>query len=293
MSEETNETRNVKDMMGAIMQAEAMEAMQTPLPEAIPESAETRRFAPISLGDWISLCRKADVPHVPARQVATLNRVDCLRFEEAEFNARNEAALQQAAHAVRDGHMLRFDCCAGIDTKTRAAEGLYQWHPDTQRISIGDPRAYDIFFEHPREEIPVWERPWIAASIVADYPVEYRVFVENGKVSGISNYYPQRPLPHNQRHLDTVTNLAERLIQSAEPPFLWNRSPMLEYFSEACDPEGIHFTADFIVDESDNVLFLEGGPPHKLGAHPCCFNAGDTTGIALSPRYDFNAVGGA
>ena len=32
----------------------------------------------------------------------------------------------------------------------------------------------------------------------------------------------------------------------------------------------MHFTADFLVTPNE-VLFLEGGPPSFMGAHPCCF----------------------
>ena len=48
--------------------------------------------------------------------------------------------------------------------------------------------------------------------------------------------------------------------------------------------KGVHFTADYIVDADDNVAFLEGGPPHHLGAHPCCFPMGETPVPLRSPR---------
>ena len=50
--------------------------------------------------------------------------------------------------------------------------------------------------------------------------------------------------------------------------------------------EGAHFTADYIVDADDNVAFLEGRPPHHLGAHPCCFPMGETQGLALTPKNE-------
>ena len=42
------------------------------------------------------------------------------------------------------------------------------------------------------------------------------------------------------------------------------------------------FTADFVVGKDGKVLFLEGGPPYGLGAHPCCFEGRDIEGIALA-----------
>lgn len=224
------------------------------------------------------------MPHVAAENVATLRRSEYLRFEEREHNARNDAALQQAKAAARPHHMMRFDCCAGINTKLRAGMGRPEWHPDVQRLFIDAPRGYDIFFEHPREEIPIWQRPWINAQLVDQYPVEYRVFVQDGKVTGISNYYPQRPLPRNKRHLTTVREYTRRLIANAETPFLWNQSPMLEAFLTYRAPDGVHFSSDYIVRSDGAVLFLEGGPPHELGGHPCCFPAGQIGGIALCKR---------
>ena len=70
--------------------------------------------------------------------------------------------------------------------------------------------------------------------------------------------------------------------------------PGLEMSSEPTTPlgkalhntEGVHFTADYIVDADDNVAFLEGGPPHHLGAHPCGFPMGETQGLALTPKNE-------
>lgn len=53
-------------------------------------------------------------------------------------------------------------------------------------------------------------------------------------------------------------------------------------------PDGVHGTADFIAT-SDGILFLEGGPPHFMGAHPCCFPAGATTGVALENAQERQA----
>ena len=130
--------------------------------------------------------------------------------------------------------------------------------------------------------IPIWSRPWINARIIGGYPVEYRVFVYDGQAMGVSNYYPQRPLTNHRKHIDAIGHYTQALIDVIDPPFLWNYSPFHEYF----DTEGVHFTADYIVDADDNVTFLEGGPPHHLGAHPCCFPTGETQGLALTPKNE-------
>ena len=141
--------------------------------------------------------------------------------------------------------------------------------------------------EFPREPIPIWSKPWINARIIDGYPVEYRVFVYDGQAMGVSNYYPQRPLTNHRRHIDAIGQYTQALIDAIDPPLLWNYSPFHEYFDSHFDTEGVHFTADYftadyIVDANDNMVFLEGGPPHHLGAHPCCFPMGETQGLALT-----------
>ena len=153
-------------------------------------------------------------------------------------------------------------------------------------IYIGDPRAMEIILEFPRELIPIWSRPWINARIIDGYPVEYRVFVYDGQAMGVSNYYPQRPLTNHRKHIDAIGHYTQALIDVIDPPFLWNYGPFRDYFDNHFDTEGVHFTADYIVDADDNVTFLEGGPPHHLGAHPCCFPTGETQGLALTPKNE-------
>ena len=184
-------------------------------------------------------------------------------------------------------HMLRYDCCAPIETKMRLSLGEPDWHPDMALMIFDDPRLMDIIGEYPREAVPVWQRPWLDAEILERYPVEYRAYVRNGQVQGISNYYPQRPISLNQDHIDQVTQHTELLIQHAKTPFLWNHGMLRTAFNAKEDPDGVHFTADYILPKGRNdLLFLEGGPPHELGADPCCFPAGAINGIALEPRPD-------
>ena len=41
------------------------------------------------------------------------------------------------------------------------------------------------------------------------------------------------------------------------------------------------------MNEHNEVLFLEGGPPHELGAHMCCFRPGEIDGgVALEDRNE-------
>ena len=253
----------------------------------IPVTPETFNFCPVSLTDWLELCRKAGVPHVPAENIATIQSHDWLSFDTpGEHQDRLAQVRQEIAEKLKPDHMLRYDFCAPLETKMRLANGKPAFHPDMTEFILDDPRAFDILFEFPRESIPIHQRPWIRAQIQDSYPVEYRVFVREGKIQGISNYYPQRPLERNDDQIGRAKELTQTLIDSVSPPFLWPNSPMNRWVFTEYDQNGVHFTADFIVTESGDMLLLEGGPPHEMGAHPCCFRGGEVSGVALK---DLNA----
>ena len=256
-------------------------------PQTISATPETANFCPTSLIDWLELCQRARVPFVPAEQIASINRDDWLRFDqEGEHKGRLAAAQREIHEKLRPGHMFRFDFCAPLELKIRMSNGQPGLHPDMTRVNFDDPRAYTLLFEQPRELIPVHQRPWINPTMLDGYPVEYRAFVREGKLQGISNYYPQRPLPMNNFHIQVITQLTAQLTEAAKTPFLWNESPMKPWVETRYGLDGVHFTADFMVTQEDNVLFIEGGPPHEMGAHPCCFQHGRISGIALEDRND-------
>ena len=236
--------------------------------------------------DWLELCRKAQIPHVPAERITTIKREDWTRFDvPGDHHERLKKALAQIKDNLKPRHMVRFDFCSPLEVKLRLGQGKPEWRPDFTLLYLDDPRAFDILFEHPREEVPVWQRPWLDAQIEDGYPVEHRAFVLGGALQDISSYYPQRPLTRCEQHLTTVRQLTESLTANAKTPFLWNRSPLRIKFLEEQDSTGGHFTADFLVTrEGNEVLFIEGGPPHHFGAHPCCFRFGEIEGVALTGR---------
>ena len=196
-----------------------------------------------------------------------------------DHQERLRAAFQEMEKARLPGHMMRFDYCASLEIKISLSQGEWECRPEFCRVELDDPRAFDILFEYPRPTAPVWLRPWADALIVDGYPVEYRAFVRDGKLQGISSYYPQRPLPEFPEHIQAVREQTERLIQAARTPFQWHFVPMPGNLAQ----DGVHFTADFIAT-AEGVLFLEGGPPHELGAHPCCFRRREISGVALENR---------
>ncbi|WP_163616092.1 hypothetical protein, partial [Klebsiella pneumoniae] len=59
---------------------------------------------------------------------------------------------------------------------------------------MDDFRAFDIIAEHPWPELSAWGRPWVEIEKLGGYPIEYRAFVIDDEIVGVSNYYPQRAL---------------------------------------------------------------------------------------------------
>ena len=258
------------------------------------------RFCAYSLGDWIRLCEKTGTPHVPAYHVIDFERYDILQHDEAgPHQGRLDAAYEHVRRAAQPGWMLRWDCCASSDLKMAMAESETPDRDTLAALPI-DARVQEILLDFPRVVVPVWRRPWIRKEMrhVDGYPVEYRAFVKNGRLRGISSYYPQRRLPRRNDDIDAVERHVATLVDHLEGPFEWSTThdegmqiprmtdAILERKTRASDapePDGIHFTADFAAT-SHGMVLLEGGPPHFLGAHPCCFRPGKIDGVALEDR---------
>ncbi len=244
-----------------------------------------KRFCPTSLGDWLEACRETGIPAVPATQIASVACEDYLSWDtEGPHQDRLAAVHRRVMQVAQRDHMVRFDCCAGIEVKSAMAAGRTEWQPEFGQLMLDDSRLLDIVTELPYDEIAIWQRPWIKPYIISNYPVEYRVFVRDGKIVGISNYYPQRPIPRLEVQLAVVANYTRQLIRVLRTPFEWPGGMLFHLNRDKLDLGGIHFTADYIVGADNSILFLEGGPPHEFGAASCCFREGEIEGIALEDR---------
>lgn len=237
-------------------------------------------FNPVSLGDWIAVCEKASVPHIPAELIAEIPVSDMMEIawnpEECKPSKEFDVEWAKLREAIRSEHkrryMVRWDCCAPDGIKSRMSAGQPAWcHNFTKEIlTLDDPRLFDILSEYPRPRVAAYRRPWVDAVIINGYPLEFRVFVERRELVGISSYYPQRPLSLSE---DVVWAIAVLLRRTNE-------------MIKATPPHIKNFTLDWLVAKNESrVMFIEGGPAHteKSGAHPCCFVNGYTHGIALSP----------
>ena len=229
-------------------------------------------FNLVSLGQWIDLCERAGVDHVPAEPVATAEIEPLLHWDEPTEDQIEvlKRFFGEIEKAKQPGTMLRWDMCAPLDVKMHLSKGQPEW---SQRFldgfTIDDPRAFELLFEYPGEDITVWRRPWLEADAIDNYPVEYRVFVFDGRPVGISSYYPQRDLPDGERvRADLAQSVAAACRLAAHLP------DQISYPGgslEVWPSDSKSFTADFMRLADGRLLFLEAGPPFGAGADPCCF----------------------
>lgn len=257
-------------------------------------------FPAASLRAWLSIAQCCGVPHVPAQYEAALPIEPLLRFD-APIEGTQEvlAALQYLNEKVEDGRMLRWDCCAPWGVKCAMGNGFKQPSRSEMALDPGDPRAFDLIYDFPAEDIEVFSRPWVHAMMFEDFPVEFRVFIEEGKVVGVSNYYPQRALPDHPRirqMVSEITRYAQRMVQKAKDRDL---RPWMPRVAAAHQPS-FSATLDFLVLSSARVVLLEGGPGFGFGAHPCCFakhlhgmtGANEIRGLCLSVGKEAIALPG-
>jgi len=284
-----SKSKMFSDEAVAAMKARAAEVQRTRREYRSSVDAE-KTFCTVDIGDWLALCKDADVPFIPATPVAEAQCEDLSMFDQAgehqerlsvfwaEIEKVQKSSLEQDRH-----EMLRWSCCAGSDVKYHLGCGRPGWNPEfMETFDICDPRAYDLVHDFPKKTIQAWLRPWISLQCLDDYPIEFRVFVENNKIIGISSYYPQRPLPLTSdiiTYISAITSHAEKMISRQAKPL---NCPELRGF----DITQNSWSADFAISENGEALFLEGGPPHTptFGAHSCCFAVGEIEGIALRPR---------
>ena len=255
------------------------------------------KFCPIALTDWLAGAQRAEIPHVPGTTVATFEREDLRNHEyHGPHQARLDKAFAEAAPHGNDSTMMRWDCCASANVKMALSDGKSAIPASVRNGLPVDARLLSILENYPRTTLGAIVRPWVTDALSSKgYPVEYRAYVTDGSLTGISSYYPQRPLRRIESELEAVQRMTKALIAVVEGPFDWPasdseamsiRHQMLgedeKRVGEAPpDPEGVHFTADFLAT-TKGVLFLEGGPPWFLGAHPGCFEGcGSVAGIAL------------
>jgi hypothetical protein len=134
------------------------------------------------------------------------------------------------------------------------------------------------------------------------WPAEWRAFIYNGEVTGVSAYYAWagEATPEAARQALAVRDLAQRLVDRAVaaptvPQFMSiehaRHGKLGAHAASFLPAGGFHATLDFLetYDEAGHpaLLLLEGGPPFDPclpGGHPCAFaGIARPQGVAFRP----------
>lgn len=241
--------------------------------------------------------------------------------DENALAAAREALDDRLADAMDDvpeGWMVRHARCGASNLKALAGMGIAGptapevrfgadievgpgWirRGNRRRVDVADKRIVEAVAQGPAGPSVFLARPWVQAARWAAgpdphrhgtqfagkgmWPAEWRAFVENGRVIGVSSYYAWcgSPTPENARIALEVRALAQRMVdeaarQNAVPVFMdvefVRDSPHFAEVAERFPRDAIACTLDFI-ETDQGLLFLEGGPPFTPvgGGHPCGF----------------------
>jgi hypothetical protein len=196
-----------------------------------------------------------------------------------------------------------------------------------RRIDATDKRFIETFVGGHKPVIHYLARPWQTPSRMIEgedphrqgsqfagkgaWPAEWRVFVENGTVTGVANYYGwcgEADAPSARAALEAADS-AQRIVDAAKGlnlaarymdlmfmtrPLTGKETPeslkIRDAMNARFDVDGINCTLDFMETE-DGLKLIEGGPAFSPigGAHPCAF-AG--AGIEKGSRWlDCETVG--
>lgn len=248
-------------------------------------------------------------------------------------------AFLQGFQDIAEDEVIRFDVSAPSEVKAAMTLGrdggeTPAWKGYDRKASghvfphITDKRLVDNLMANPENSSPVWIRKWVEPVMLPGdrdkgyqkavlpehrmpdgehlpegsgslFPCEWRVYVKNGRIVAISNYYTaisRGDTPEDEAIALEMARQAraatERLLEGLDTCKAIPHHPMYEH-RETLDPDGVHFTLDFLEARDDTaptgrrLVMIEGGPAHlrnpNWGAHPTCFGVKiDPDGLALS-----------
>lgn len=257
--------------------------------------------------------------------------------EDAPASAPDDRAalverLYTAMDDVPSGWMVRSHICGPSTLKTLAGTGLMGdadhavaedasfalgpgWvrHGNRRCVDAANARYVELFPQGHGPRIAYLARPWVQADRrmvgpdphrhgspfagKGSWPCEWRVFVEQGRVTGVAAYYAWtgQATPLNAKMALQAAEMAQRIVDEAARLAL--RPVMMDILIAQRHQEqgvelhpsmveaitrfgsGVSGTLDFIEAEG-GLMLLEGGPAHTPmgGGHPCAFAGVGRTG---------------
>ncbi|MCW3782551.1 hypothetical protein [Defluviimonas salinarum] len=238
-------------------------------------------------------------------------------------------ALYDAMDEIPSGWMVRTNISGSSMLKAFAGAGVIErsedgatfdkdlevgagWvrHGNRRRIDATDTRFVETFASGHKPVIHYLARPWMEAARRAEgpdphrhgtifagkgsWPCEWRVFIENGRVTGVASYYgwAGTVTPESAARALEAADLGQRIADAAVARGLSARFMGLEVMRHfaARRPEaetsaktrsalerfprgGVNCTLDFLEVKGRGLMLLEGGPAHTPigGGHPCAF----------------------
>jgi len=255
--------------------------------------------------------------------------------EAVDFDSLDEK-LHAAMDAVPEGWMVRYARCGSSNLKSFAGAGAagpeapqVRLGPNLEigpgwvrvgnrrRVDVSDSRTVEAAAQGPGGNFPFLARPWMEAARYAVsedphrhgtafagkgiWPAEWRAFVENGKVRGVSWYYGWCGSADQESAAIAlqVRDLAQAMADKAAGIGAWPRYMDVEFVRSSQNPsllgneavqaalvslgrETVSCTLDFIETAEGGLMLLEGGPPNTPfgGGHPCAF-----AGCGGAPKF--------
>jgi hypothetical protein len=240
-------------------------------------------FNTLSLPAWLKVAEIAGITFIPARQILEAP-IDDFTAEPVGNSHPFEQHELQMLESLQEGEMLRMEQVAPGEIKYLRSTGremgdgsFYSEHFGRNIINLHEDRFYTTLMDLSEPFVRGYARPIIPVrKIEGEYkgdtgvwPEEFRVYVTDGKVTGVSNYYPQvsmDPEIHGDPMREAVT-MARKMVETMATYDICNTNARFQHV----EGEGTSCTLDFIVHENGEVMFIEGGPEGLTGAHPCCF----------------------
>ena len=263
---------------------------------------------------------------------AEIGPLEDIKPTESNHRTREEVAeaLFDAMDDVPYGWMVRSNIAGSSALKALAGSGVLDdgregakiaegvevgagWVTtgNRRRIDATDKRFVETFTQGHKDEIHYLARPWMDVGRFGEgedphrhgtpfagkgkWPMEWRVFIEDGVITGVASYYPWvgSATPENAAKALEAVALAEKIADTMAELSLVPRTmdtEMLRWTAtgakkvhplhletlERFPRDGISCTLDFI-ETTDGMMLLEGGPPHTPigGGHPCAFAGHD------------------